>query len=27
MKAGFADSIREEYPEFAARLRENAEKN
>jgi len=27
MKAGFADSIREEYPEFAARLRENAEEN
>jgi len=27
MKAGFADSIREEYPEFTARLRENAEKN
>ncbi len=26
MKAGFADSIREDYPEFAAKLRESAEK-
>jgi len=27
MKEGFAESIREDYPEFAARLRESAVKN